>query len=96
MVVADLSGGLREAAMASGLDVLKTSDEDLAADGLLTEPEDEARLFDVVRSLSARGGAAHLVVTRGTESTVALSEGQLVSVHGPRLEVLDPRGGVTR
>jgi 1-phosphofructokinase len=93
MVVADLSGELREAAMAGGVDVLKTSDEDLAADGLITDVGDEALLFDTMRSLTARSGISHLVVTRGTEPTLALSGGQLVSVHGPRLEVLDPRGG---
>ena len=92
MVVADLSGDLREAAMSGGLDVLKTSLEDLVADGLLTDPGDEAQLLDTMRSLSARSDISHLVVTRGTEPTFALSGGRLASVHGPRLEVLDPRG----
>lgn len=92
MVVADLSGDLREAAMAGGLDVLKTSHEDLAADGLLSDLDDEEELLDTMRSLTARSEIAHLVVTRGIGSTLAMSGDQLVSVQGPRLEVLDPRG----
>lgn len=92
MVVADLSGQLREAAMAGGLDVLKTSHEDLCTDGLLADPADESQLVDTMRSLVTRSDISHLVVTRATEPTLALSGGQLASVHGPRLEVLDHRG----
>jgi len=92
MVVADLSGQLREAAMAGGLDVLKTSHEDLAADGLLVDPDDQEELLATMRALKARSDITHLVVTRGAEPTLALSGGKVVSLHGPRLEVLDPRG----
>lgn len=92
MVVADLSGELREAAMSGGLDVLKTSDEDLAADGLIHDVDDEGQLLDTMRSLVSRSDITHLVVTRGTEPTLALADGHLLSVQGPRLEVLDPRG----
>jgi 1-phosphofructokinase len=92
MVVADLSGDLRDAAMAGGVDMLKTSHEDLAADGVISDLDDETQLVDAMRSLVSRTGIAHLVVTRGTDPTLALSGDQLVSARGPRLEVLDPRG----
>src|SRR3546814_2324032 len=79
--------------MTSGLDVLKTSDEDLLEDGVISDVDDEAALVAAMRSLVERSAITHLVVTRGAKPALALSAGRLASVHGPRLEVQDPRGG---
>src|SRR3546814_2234558 len=46
-----------------------------------------------MRSLGERSAITHLVLTRGAKPALALSAGRLASVHGPRLEVQDPRGG---
>jgi 1-phosphofructokinase len=92
LVVADLSGALREAATAGGVDVLKTSDEDLADDELLTDRDDERELIGVMHGLADEHGIPHLVVTRAEQPALALTEGELVTVRGPRLEVLDHRG----
>src|SRR3546814_1811841 len=43
VVVADLSGELREAAMTGGLDVLKTSDEDLLEDGVISDVDEDRK-----------------------------------------------------
>src|SRR3546814_7656374 len=79
--------------MTGGLDVLKTSDEDLLEDGVISDVDDEAALVAAMRSLVERSAITHLVVTRGAKPALALSAGRLASVHGPRLEVQDPRGG---
>lgn len=92
LVVADLSGALRESAMAGGLDVLKTSHEDLAEDGLLQDIDDERQLIDVMRTLVAENDIVHLVVTRAAAPALALSDGELWEIHGPRLGILDHRG----
>src|SRR3546814_15790946 len=84
VVVADLSGELREAAMTSGLDVLKTSDEDLLEDGVISDVDDEAALVAAIRSLVERSAIPHLVVTRGAKPALALSPRRLASVPRPR------------
>jgi 1-phosphofructokinase len=84
-VVADLSGSQMDAALHAGLDVLKTSDEDLARDGLSGD------LVQVVRDLSERG-ARTVVVTREREPTLALHDGRLLRVAPPRVETVEPRG----
>src|SRR3546814_19596838 len=71
----------------SGLDVLKTSDEDLLEDGVIYDVDDEAALVAAMRSLVERSAITHLVVTRGAKPALGLSAGRLASVHGPRLEV---------
>ncbi|MET0727499.1 MAG: PfkB family carbohydrate kinase [Acidimicrobiales bacterium] len=91
-VVADLSGDLREAAMAGGLDVLKTSHEDLVNDSLLTDASDQEDTVLAMRELTERSDITHLVVTRAEEPALALSGGRLIEVSGPRLEVQDHRG----
>jgi len=93
IVVADLSGEPREAVLRAGVDVLKTSDEDLADDGLLAEGADDHAVSATMRELAGReGGARHLVVTRGDRPALALTDGRLLAITGPRLDAVDPTG----
>jgi 1-phosphofructokinase len=89
--VADLSGDLREAVLAGGVDVLKTSDEDLARDGTVSSDPPDAELFELMASWADRG-VEHVVVTRGARGTLVLSHGRAVRVTAPRVEVRDHRG----
>jgi 1-phosphofructokinase len=93
VVVADLSGEPMHEALEGGLDVLKTSDEDLEADGLLSEESDEDELVEAILALSQRGGGArHVVVTRAHRPALALTDGRILSVQGPQIEPVDTRG----
>jgi 1-phosphofructokinase len=96
IVVADLSGEPMHEALEGGLDVLKTSDEDMKADGLLSDEDDEAaegELVEAMGELSKRGGGArHVIVTRAHRPALAMTEGQVLSVRGPQLEPVDTRG----
>src|SRR3546814_8505358 len=73
VVVADLSGELREAAMTSGLDVLKTSDEDLLEDGVISDVDDEAALVAAMRSLVERSAIRSEEHTSELQSLMRLS-----------------------
>jgi 1-phosphofructokinase len=89
--VADLSGDLRDAVLAGGVDVVKTSDEDLAGDGTVSEDPSDAELLELMARWADRG-VEHVVVTRGTRGTLVLSRGRAVRVTAPRVEVRDHRG----
>lgn len=82
--VADLSGDRLAAVLDAGITVLKVSDEELAAEGVEGEPA-------ALREL-ARRGAEHVVVTRAEEPALALLDGELYEVVGPRLQPVDSRG----
>src|SRR3546814_20816054 len=75
--------------MTGGLDVLKTSDEDLLEDGVISDVDDEAALVAAMRSLVERSAITHLVVTRGAKPALALSAGRLAArksaVEGKRV-----------
>lgn len=87
-VVADLSGGRLEAALQGGLDLLKVSDDELRRGGRVTEDRDvPTAIQDLVHD-----GAANVVVSCGDETALAMIDGRLLRVVGPRLESVDARG----
>lgn len=90
-VVADLSGEPLDAALTSGLDVVKISHEELRAGGWT----DGDSVPAMVRGIAAlqKAGASTVVVSRQERSTVAGRDGEFVEVTSPSLEVLDGRGG---
>ena len=92
-VVADLSGELREAAAAAGVDLLKTSDEDLAADDLIDDVEDRSMLLEVMVEMAGDHGLDQIVVTRAERGCLALVRGRVYEAKALRLEARDPRGG---
>jgi 1-phosphofructokinase len=94
VVVADLSGDQRAAVLHAGLDVLKTSDEDLVTDGHLRPDASDGEVYDVMEALAGTGGGAtRVIVTRGADRPpVALSDGELLSVTAPRVHAVDTAG----
>lgn len=89
LVVVDLSSELLDAALAGGVHVAKVSHEELLADG--RAPDDsETSLIQAIERMAE--GARHVVVTRAEKPALALLDGELVEVAGPRLEPRDHRG----
>jgi 1-phosphofructokinase len=81
------------AVLEGGVEVLKTSDEDLEADGLLESDADEDAVIDVMEALSKQGeGARHVLVTRGHRPALSLTEGTVLAARGPRFEPVDTSG----
>lgn len=89
-VVADLSGDTLRSALEGGLSVLKVSHEDLERDGWAT-PGDAASLLTAMNEL-AKAGADNVVISRAGDPALALLDGRLISVSGPKLDVVDHRG----
>ena len=90
LVVADLSGEPLDCALEGGLDVLKVSHEELLADGRVKEDGVES-LVGAMEELR-RAGAGNVVVSRAEAPALALTNGEVVELHHPRLEPVDPRG----
>jgi 1-phosphofructokinase len=90
LVVADLSGEPLDCALEGGLDVLKVSHEELLADGRAKDDSVEALV--VVMEDLRRAGAEHVVISRAEAPALALSGSEVVELHHPRLEPVDPRG----
>jgi 1-phosphofructokinase len=90
LVVADLSGEPLDCALEGGLDVLKVSHEELLADGRAKDDGVES-LVTAMEDVR-RAGAEHVVVSRAEAPALALANGEVVEVHHPRLEPVDPRG----
>lgn len=93
-VVADLSGEPRTAALAGGVDVLKTSHQDLIADGLLPESPTTDDVVVAMRRLAEEcEGAARVIVTRGGDGPALLLDGGRVSMaSAPGVRAVDPTG----
>ncbi len=89
--VADLSGPLRDAVLDGGVDVVKTSDEDLVEDGLVDSDPTDPELLDLMESWAGRG-IDHVVVTRSARGTLVLTHGRVARVTAPHLRALDHRG----
>jgi 1-phosphofructokinase len=90
-VVVDLAGERLDAALAGGVDVAKVSDAELLDDGRIDARDD---LDDIVRAMHGihEAGAEVVVVTRAEESALLLSDGDLVEIVAPRMEVVDSAG----
>lgn len=90
--VGDLHGEELLAHLEGGsLDVLKVSDEDLAADGLIEDGKiDEEAVWSAVSSLRERGAEA-VVVSRQNGALASFKEVRMRAV-APRFEVVDTSG----
>jgi 1-phosphofructokinase len=89
-VVADLAGERLDAVLEGGVTVLKVSHEELLRDGRVTDDAVPVLVAAMCRLRDA--GAESVVVTRGDAPTLALVDGQLLEVEGPRVEPFDHRG----
>src|SRR5690606_25919961 len=90
-VIVDLSGEPLTSALASGVDIVKVSHEELIAGGWATG-DSVADVIDGIERLRSAGADA-VVVSRRDRASVAGFDGRFVEVRSPALEVLDGRGG---
>lgn len=89
-VVADLSGQPLHAALEGGVTVVKVSHAELVGDKRAAG-DDLASLVAAMGDLAA-AGAGSVVVTRADDPTLALVDGRVLEVAGPRLEPCDTAG----
>jgi 1-phosphofructokinase len=90
LVVADLSGDEQREALAGGVDILKVSHEELAADGW-SDADDEDGMAEGAAKLVAHG--AGVVVVTAPDRVIAVSaDGHVLRATGPRLDPVEPRG----
>lgn len=90
LICADMHGAALDAALAGGrLDLLKVSEDDLAADGW--DVGSEAQAVAAARELQGRG-AATVVISRAGDPAVAALDGRVVRVRPPTLSEVDHRG----
>lgn len=89
-MLVDLAGERLAAAVDGGVDVLKVSHEELAADGLIAD-ESVPAILDAMRILRERG-AGTVIVSRASETLLLLDERGFVEVTTPELTVADTRG----
>jgi 1-phosphofructokinase len=90
VVLADLSGPELLGALEGGIDLLKISDEELCAEGLAGSLQRGEQVAGI-RELQARG-ARTVLVSRSADPALALLDGSLYELAGPRFEAHDPRG----
>ncbi len=88
-VIADLTREALAGALEGGVTLLKISDEVLPREGLLEDGP--GSLPRAIADLHAKG-ALNVIVSRAEAGAVALIDGSLVEVSGPRLEPADPLG----
>lgn len=86
LVVADLTGGPQDAVLAGGVTVLKVSDEELDLAEATTD-EVLAAAVDLTRR-----GAEQVLVSRATAPTVAVVDGEAMTVQTPLFDPIDSRG----
>ncbi|MGK5632771.1 1-phosphofructokinase family hexose kinase [Streptomyces sp. URMC 123] len=89
-VVVDLCGPLLDACLEGGVDLLKTSHEEMIADGR-ADSDEPAALIEAMRVLRERG-AGTVVVSRAERPALALIDDDVVAVSLPDVQVVDPRG----
>lgn len=88
LTVADLSGVALAAAIRGGAGVVKASAAEVYPDD---EQHDPARLIDWMHA-TRTSGVGSVIVTRGSEPTLSLTDHQLLEAFPPRATVLDPHG----
>lgn len=89
-VIADLAGERLGSVLQGGIDVLKVSDEELRADGLIDDDSPDAVMRAMTR-LQERG-ARGVIVTRAAEPLLLLDADGFVEVSLPRFEENETRG----
>jgi 1-phosphofructokinase len=89
-VIVDLAGDRLTAALAGGVHLVKVSDEELLADGRIHE-NDAHHIVAAMKAMHSEG-AQTVVVTRNSEPLLLLSEGTVIEVIPPTMEVADTSG----
>lgn len=89
-VIVDLAGDRLTSALAGGVSLVKVSDEELLADGRIHE-NDAHHIAAAMKAMHAEG-AETVVVTRNTEPLLLLTEGAVLEILTPTMEVADTSG----
>jgi 1-phosphofructokinase len=89
-VLADLSGEPLNAVLRGGVDLIKASDEELAAYGL-REGAGKPEVIAAARRLR-ESGAANVLISRGDRTAIGLLGDRLLGLRGPHFIPLDQRG----
>lgn len=87
-VVADLTEDPLRSALDGGLTLLKVSEEELPEE---LNDRRSGGLTSVLRDLNA-AGAENVLVSRAERPALALADGKLIELSGPRLEPVDEHG----
>lgn len=90
-VLVDLAGDRLAAAIDGGATIVKVSHEELVADGLVDDGDDEAQLIGAMEQLHERGVDV-VAVSRADVGSLVLHEGGVLRVTAPRLQVVDHTG----
>lgn len=90
LVLADLTDGPLGGALEGRVDLLKLSHEELIAEGYAGVPVRDELLAGLVRL--HREGARNVIVSRADDPALALTDGQIFEIAGPRFEPSDPSG----
>lgn len=90
-VLVDLAGDRLDAAIDGGASFVKVSHEELLADRLVEDAEDEDQLVHAMRLMQGRGVQV-VAVSRADAGSLALHEDTLLRVTAPTLQVVDPSG----
>ena len=90
-VIVDLAGERLDASLAGGVDVVKVSDQELIADGRITEETTDA-VVAAMHRIRDEGGARTIIVTRAHLPLLMLSDNSVVEVSTPTMEVADTTG----
>lgn len=89
-VVADVTGDPLGGALDGGVSLLKLSASELESEGFAPDRSPES-LLHAAEMLSSRG-AANVVISRAGDPAIALVDGELVQVIGPRITAADTHG----
>lgn len=89
-VMADLTGPPLAAVLEAGCDLVKLNDDELVQAGWASG-HDASELVGGLERLCARGAESALV-TRGPEPALALADGRLLELRGPRFSAIDAHG----
>jgi 1-phosphofructokinase len=89
-VVTDITGELLRAALRSGVDLVKLSDEELVLDGWANGDDDDAVRKGIDALLGS--GARDVVISQQERGLLAWCEGALWRARAPKLSVTDARG----
>jgi 1-phosphofructokinase len=89
-LVADLAGDYLTAALAGGLSVVKVSHDEVLAAGRAADDSVPA-LGEAARQMRAEG-ARTVIISRREQPALGLLDGELLLVHPPPIETVDPSG----
>jgi len=89
-VVVDLAGERLTSALAGGVTVAKVSDEELLADGRVTENTTE-QVISAMHAIEEEG-ADTVIITRADKPLLMLTDGEVHEVLAPTMEVADTKG----